>query len=256
MTKCIALLTLLPWMRPATARAQAPMETETARFSPRGVLQAEAVFEYQTSPDGRESALPFAVEYSITDRLSLLAEPVPFTQISPVQGFSARGPGDLEVTLTGLLMAEARRRPAFAVAGEVKVPTGEAPLIGSDRFDYTGYIIASKRLGRLDLHANLGYTIVGHPTGVAVNNTVDFALASEVTLDRRWQALAEILGNTSAIPEHAGTESPTTPEISTGELTGMIGLRYALGARTVASMGVTLDTSGAVLLRPGIAMKF
>ena len=40
-------------------------------------------------------------------------------------------------------------QPALALAGELKVPTGESPLIGSDQFDYSAYAIASKRFGRL-----------------------------------------------------------------------------------------------------------
>src|SRR5439155_868189 len=143
----------------AARRAAAPLETETARFPARGVFEADVVLEVQQSGDGRESALPLAFEYGVTDRLTLMAEPVPFTRIHPKSAPGATGIGDLEVTLSGLLLPETHGRPAFALAGEVKVPTAESMLIGSDQYDYAGYLIASKRFSKLDAHVNFGYTI-------------------------------------------------------------------------------------------------
>ena len=256
MSRISSLLTTLWLLSPLVARAIAPLETETARFDPRGTFQAEAVFEHQTSQDGRESALPLAFEYAFTGRLSLIAEPVPYTRISPSQGPGAKGPGDIEVTLEGLMLAESGARPALALAGEVKIPTAEAPLVGSDEFDYTVYAIASKRFGALDTHLNAGYTFVGKPPGVTVNNTFDYALAGEYTLAMRWQAVAEVVGNTSALAEASNAESATTPEITNAEVTGMLGARYVIAHGVFASMGVTVDNNGAVLVRPGFTMKF
>src|SRR5689334_1512882 len=113
------LLTALALLRPAPARAGAPLETESARFAARGTLEAEAVFEFQTSKEGRETAVPLAFEYALTDRLALMAEPVPYTRIRPNLGRGASGAGDLEVTCAGLLRAESARGPALALAAEV-----------------------------------------------------------------------------------------------------------------------------------------
>ena len=239
------------------ARAGAPLETETARFPRRGAFEVEAALEVQRSGDGRESALPLAFEYGLSDRLTLMAEPVPFTRIHPQSAPGATGIGDLEVTLSGLLFQETHSHPAFALAGEVKVPTAESMLIGSDQYDYAGYLIASRRFGRLDAHANLGYTIVGHPAGVAVENTFNYAIAGEYALGPRWTLVGEFLGNTAAVSgEGPSNEATATPEISGGEQIGMIGARYRLARRFVASLGVTVDSAGAVLLRPGIGAKF
>ena len=41
------------------------LETETARPLGRGVFEASGNFEYQTSSEGHESALPFALEYGL-----------------------------------------------------------------------------------------------------------------------------------------------------------------------------------------------
>ena len=142
-------------------------------------------------------------------------------------------------------------------AGEVKVPTAESMLIGSDQYDYAGYLVASKRFSKLDAHVNLGYTIVGHPAGVAVENTLNYAIAGEYSLAPRWTVVGEFLGNTAAVSgEGASNEATVTPEISGGEQIGMVGARYWLARRFVASLGVTVDNNGAILVRPGIGARF
>ena len=252
----LALCGVLAVGRPIPCRAQA-LETETARFAPRGAFEVDASYEFQTSREGTESAIPLAFEYALTDRLALLTEPVPYTRIRPSVAPGASGVGDIEVTLSGLVRVETRTVPALAVAGEVKVPTAEAPLIGSDHYDGTAYLIASKRLGPVDIHANLGYTVVGHPRGLAVHNTFDYALAGEYVLDPRCSLLAEVVGNTAALPEAAlATESTVAPEISGGETVGMLGLRWKWTPSLAASLGVTVDNNSAVLLRPGLTVRF
>lgn len=84
-------------------RAQQPLETETARPPKKGTVEVQTTFEFQTSKEGTERAVPLAFEYGITDRLSLLVEPVFYTAIRPKQGQQATGPGDLEVTLSLIL---------------------------------------------------------------------------------------------------------------------------------------------------------
>ena len=93
-----------------SAHAGAPLETETARMPPKGTFETEASLEVQTSSDGHEFASPIAFEYSLTDRVTFLAEPVPITTIRPKVGPRASGLGDLELTLTGLVVSETRGR--------------------------------------------------------------------------------------------------------------------------------------------------
>ncbi|MEA2173061.1 MAG: hypothetical protein QOD00_653 [Blastocatellia bacterium] len=66
----------------------------------------QTTFEYQTLKEGRELAAPLAFECGMTDRLSLLVEPVFYTSIRPKQGRRATGLGDLEVSLSYLLAKE------------------------------------------------------------------------------------------------------------------------------------------------------
>ena len=239
------------------AWAGPPLETETARLPHRGAWAADFAFERQSSGQGTETAVPIALEYGLSDRIELLAEPVPYTAIHPDRSPRVSGAGDLELTVTGLLAEERGLRPAIALAGEVKFPTAKNRLIGSGKTDYTGYLIASRRRGRFDTHANIGYTLIGQPSSVKVNDTLFLALGEEVTLSERFDLLGEIFGNTSALPETpegSGGESALTPEIGGSEVVGMVGVRYHPRRDIGCYLSICYDNNQAVLVRPGVTL--
>ena len=80
------------------AKASLPLEAESARVMNPGMVKIETAFVGQTSPDGREMAVPIAIEYAITCYIELQIEPVPVTAILPASGVHATGFGDLEAT--------------------------------------------------------------------------------------------------------------------------------------------------------------
>ena len=194
------------------------LETETARQLGRGTWELSTNFEYQTSSEGSETALPLAAEYGVADRWEVLLEPVAYTAIRPNVGTRATGVGDMELTVTCLARRESGGTPAVALAGEVKFPTARNTLIGTGKTDLAGYLIASKRLGRFDTHANLGYTIVGRPSGAQLKNVFNFALASELSLGTRSELYGEILANTASSSASEPT-GPVVPGTSTPEST-------------------------------------
>src|SRR5258705_1486755 len=198
------------------------LETETARLLPAHWWKVGNAFEVQTSGEGTEAAIPFAIEYGLSDRIELLVEPVPYAAIRPNAGRHATGVGDVEATVTGLLRHESHSVPAFALAAEVKFATARDSLIGSGEPDYTGYLIASKRFGRFDTHMNFAYAHGGRRDTVHLNNIVSFAAASVYRAAARCIVFGEVLGNTGAVP---GTESATNgaPEVAGGELVGSLG---------------------------------
>jgi hypothetical protein len=252
--------TLLVYLWPVSALAGPPLETETARVPAQGVVSAENVFEAQDAADGNEFALPLAFTYGLTDRVELLVEPVLYTSIQPRVTRQATGIGDLEVTTIVLVHREAHRLPAFALAGEIKVPTARNLLIGTRKADYTGYLIASKQIRLFDLHANLGYTLVGKPAGVRATNMLLYAAAVEYRATRKLDIVSELLGNSagSAVAETnpvAGS-NPVAAEIAGAELVGLIGMRYHATPRITYSFGVTYDNNRAVLFRPGVTIEF
>lgn len=240
---------------PVLSAAQQPLETETARLPHRGAYLIALTYEMQTSHEGTESALPFAIEYGLSDRLALLVEPVFFASIQPRSGPSATGAGDLEATLQYLIHGEGQQSPAIALAAEVKFPTATDPLIGTRRADFTPYLIASKRHGVYDVHGNVGYSFVGKPPRVSVQNTVNFALGVEDHVTPRFVLLAEALAATAALAGEGGGEgSLTSPEIAGAESVVMLGARYLERPGLWLSFGVTYDNTNALLIRPGITI--
>lgn len=243
-----------------------PLETETARLLGAKVLEMQSVFEFQTAKDGNEFALPLAFEYGITDRLQILVEPVLFSSIHPDGGDSTTGIGDTEATIMYKIADESTFMPALAIATEVKFATASNNRIGSGKTDYTPFIIASKRIGRWDLHANFGYSIIGEPTGVSAENTFNYAVAAEYYASEKWRFVAEVIGNTSALGRAEGatdgesaatssvdpTESVLAPELGGSETTGMLGVRYVWTPALALSFGVTYDNQHAFLFRPGV----
>ncbi len=247
----VSLVPTLLVLSVATGAAQT-LETESARLLPAHGWKIGNAIEFQKSSEGTEAAVPVMIEYGLTSRLELLVEPVPYTAIRPNLGRSATGAGDIEATLTALLRPETRATPALAVAAEVKFPTARDSLIGSGEPDYTGYAIASKRLGPVDTHVNLAYTIVGRQDNVQLNNIVSFAVAGVYHPSMRVQLFSEVLGNTAAIP---GSESSSAPEVAGGELSGTIGVGRDVGQGLLIYLAVSYDSNNAVLMRPGITWR-
>ncbi len=245
-------------MSPAPVHAQI-LETETARPLGKGGLEIGSNFEYQFSSEGHELALPFAIEYGLTDRLELLVEPVAYTAIRPRVGPRATGGGDLETTVTYLVMQETGGAPAVALAGEIKFPTTNNTLIGTGKTDFAAYLIGSKRFGRLDTHADLGYTVVGRPRGTQLKNIFNFAFGWERQLGSASELFGELLANTAAAggTEPTGPQPPgtITPEAPSGELVASIGVaRYVIPSLRMA-LGLSVDNTGAVLVRPGFTIR-
>src|SRR5258705_8296707 len=95
------LLALLPMKMFAQV-----LETEESRPLLPGQFEIGTGLEFQTSKEGTENALPLAIEYGLSKKLTLLVEPVGFTSILPKQGPHAKGVGDLEITLFYQIVSE------------------------------------------------------------------------------------------------------------------------------------------------------
>jgi hypothetical protein len=242
-----------------TIYASQPLETETARLLPAGVFKVELTGEYQTSGDGTERAVPLVFEYGLTPRTEIAVEPVFATSIHPKRGPSVSGAGDIEITITHLLLPEAGSAPAFAIAGEVKLPTAKNRQIGTGKTDLTAWAIASKRFGRLDVHGNLGYTIVGRPAGTRLKNVVSYAVAEELHVSPRFDFVGELIGNTSSTGDKAEGASGVpviSSEAPSGETSVMAGVRWHISPVVFVSMGLSYDNNHALLFRPGVTWRF
>ena len=255
----IAALALVAAFVYAPSLSAQILETETARPLRAGQLEVGAGYEFQHSREGDETAIPFAFELGITNRLGLLVEPVAYTAIRPEVGQSATGFGDLEITANYLLRRESGRFPAIAIAAEEKVPTAHNNLIGTGKPDHAAYIIASKLFGRFDTHANVGYTIVGSPRGQSLSNRIMGALATEFTVTPATLLYGEVLASTAAGGGEGAAAAPGTPvvpEASGDQIFGTIGVAHSFARGNRLSLGLTRDNVGAMQIRPGITLWF
>jgi hypothetical protein len=243
----------------AAALSAQILETETARPLRAGQLEVGAGYEFQHSKDGNETAIPFAFELGITNRLGLLVEPVPYTKIQAEVGPSAKGPGDLEITLSYLVRGESAHFPALALAAEEKIPTARNTLIGTGKADHAAYIIASKQVGRFDTHANVSYTFVGSPRGQSLSNRIQGALATEFAVTPGTSLYGEVLASTAAGGGEGAVAAPgvpAAPEASGDAILTSIGVAHAFTRGSRVSVGLTRDNLGALQIRPGLTLWF
>ncbi|MBO9684718.1 MAG: hypothetical protein J7502_18960 [Flavisolibacter sp.] len=255
MKKIFVVLILLSAIQINKANAQV-LETEDSRPLNKGQVEIGGALEYQTSREGQETALPWSFEYGITNRLTFLLEPVPFTGIYPKTTRHATGLGDLEMTLFYQLVKETKNFPAISLSAELKVPTAKDTLIGTRKTDFTPFFIASKTMAKFFTSLNLSYTFLGKPKGFVGNNLFNYAAGTVFELSSKSILFAEIYGNTSAfggaeVPEGAGNPQSNI-EISGGETVGSAGYGYYINRNLLISLGISYDNNHALLFRPGI----
>jgi len=164
--------------------------------------------------------------------------------------------------------------PALAIAGEVKIPTTHNTAIGTGEVDYGPTLIASKQFGKLDTHLNLGYFVLGNPSGVKLKNIVTYAAAAVYHLNDQIDLVGEVIGNTSSSPrlegpegtaqgtatllraQETGGENDLVPEATGEEVSGLLGMRYYLNRDLFLALGVSYDNNDAFLMRPGMTYLF
>ena len=242
--------------------ADLSLETETARVLKPGQFECGSAFEFQTAFDGKEYAVPQFFEFGVLPHVELLIEPVALVVIRPTPGQGATDIGDLETTLTYLVLDEKKYIPAIALGGEIKFPTATNFAVGSGEYDYRIYGILSKRIKDVEIHFNLGYNIIGSPPGVATKNPLDYELAVEWFVNPRFDLFAEVNRTESAVGRSGKGPSPaveaglTTPEVAPRETVGTVGARFHVSPHLDVFGTVSYDNSDAKLFRTGFTLKF
>lgn len=171
--------------------------------------------------------------YGVTDHLEI-GGALPFVQLH-VEGsrlniyrgqsfVQASGSGDA----SGLADAAVRAKYSlvsgpsggFAVAGEVRLPTGDATaLLGAERAAVRLLAIASGESGRLGVHGNAGLVRGGVSDAVTASGAVTFAATPRVTLSGEWllRSIGELHPITSATFAHPSIAGVDTLRLVPGE---------------------------------------
>jgi hypothetical protein len=245
-TAFLAAIVAFSGLTSSPAFAKQPLETETARLPEQGHGSVQLEFEYATSNEGKDIAVPVLLEYGITDRLKFVIEPDIYASTKPKGLKGAHGFGETEVKLIYQLAEESASSPAFAIAGEVKLPTGKKPDLSTGKPDYRIYGIASKRSG--------GYTLVTSPKGEGLPNRLDYSVAAEYEVNPNFTLVSEVLGNSPL-----GGRKPTATVAGEAEgtiVTGLIGGIYKVGPKMDFALAATYDSGSVLLIRTAFTFKF
>lgn len=192
------VLTVILLMKTNGALAGRPFMTEDAGVAGKGVMQLELGSEYVKQSNGdNEYFLQFVPIYGLIDWLELSLElPYKFAEV--------RGNDDingLEDVLLGLktLILKEESAPALLLKTVVKFDNGdESNGLGSGDMDVGFVAAATKGMGNLTLHANIGYTFVGNDFDPNLKNYILYGVAGEYSFTEKINLMAEIYGESNS----------------------------------------------------------
>ena len=98
---------------------------------------------------------------------------------------SASGLGDATLSATYVAHYDAASRFGVDVGGKVKLATAEDDRLGTGENDYGALVEVYKDFGPWTAFGGLGYTVMGSPPGVTLNDVVSFAFGASYRLDER-----------------------------------------------------------------------
>jgi hypothetical protein len=189
---CTAVPSLL-FLFSSSAFAARPLTTDDTWTIEKGKFQLETGFNFtrQDSHD-REIGPSLTVSYGLLERMDVGIGSV-YLFVRPKEGENENGFGDTALKLKYRLLDERNWMPAFAVTGNLKIPTAsESKRLGSGKTDFGINTIVTKNLSkRWIFHLNMGYTFMGEH---GVNNEFNYSVAAEFILSDKWALVGEIVG--------------------------------------------------------------
>lgn len=189
----LLLISLLLPFYSTSLYAARPLTTDDAWTVERGKFQVEMGLDFLREDNHDRGFTPsLTFTYGVLDQMDL-GVGSGYLVVHPKEGENENGIGDTEVKLKYRLTDEKGWRPAFAVAGLLKIPTASEPRgLGSGKTDFTVNTILTKSLTkRLILHLNLGYTFLGEK---GADNELNYSLACQFILTEKWALVGEIAG--------------------------------------------------------------
>jgi phytase-like protein len=236
------------------------LETESACLASPGSLTLGVGLERGAVLHGRtESTIPFALSFAAARRLELVVEPILYSHVQQRGQTLAAGVGDLEVNAIFAPLPEVPWRGSVAVSAEVKLPVARRSPLGSGKPDITGALVLSRPVAGADVHVNLGYTIIGHPSGIDTRNVYSFAVAAIRRLSQ-FDLVGEVFGHTPALadgrePEEIDGGANALPDLAGEELVCTLGGRLRLGDRAAIGVRVSYDEDRMFLVSPTLSLK-
>jgi hypothetical protein len=156
------------------------------------------------------------------------------------------GIGDSKVRGELFLVRGTATRPWVSLLGEVKLPTGnEEQGLGTGEPDYTAGIGLIQPLGRVSLLADAGRTLVGSPTGTALEDVTSFGAGLSLAFGPRRdrQAFVYFEDRTHPVPDLDDRRDVTLG----GQLRIGRGQRTSLSGSVILGLSDTAEDYGVAL---------
>lgn len=179
----------------ANARAYRPFLTEDADVAAYHRPELELSIDHWSWRDDSQTRQYLAtVNYGLLRRLEISLE-LPSIEHRPASGPTAFGPGDVTLATKFQLLPETERRPAFLMRNSVKTQSGDSDRgLGTGTTDVAAIMAASKHVGSLRLHAQLGVIRVGGPTPPR-RHLYQYGVAADLALSESARLAAECFGS-------------------------------------------------------------
>ncbi len=180
----------------SAAFAYRPLMTEDAGVAGKAVFQSEFNFDYLKWGDGKlENNLLLVLIYGLSDNIEFSAE-FPYLYHNNIDNTTQNGLGDISLVLKDLILPEGEKNPAFVLKGVVKLDNGDfSKGLGSGDKDFSLFAVATKGLGRVILHAQIGYAWIGKKGSSSLRDISLFGIAVDYIMTDAFHLVAEIDGN-------------------------------------------------------------
>jgi hypothetical protein len=194
---------------PPPIRPTRPTIANDAEVHQPGVLQAEVgsgVYG-RTGERRDQGSASLLVRYAFSERFLAHAAFDAVVSARDLSGRRSTGPGDVWLFGQGVLVTGAERRPAVAVAYDVKLPAASArDGLGTGRVDHRVVLLVSRALGGTELAFNAAYVDDGRDAGAGRVGGGQWALAASREPERRgWGTQWEVSTQTVDAADPRGT---------------------------------------------------
>lgn len=211
----------------APALATHPLGTEDPGTADPKTIQIEVTGESHHFSDGSETDLGIQFTTGIVPHLDI-ALGAGYGFLSPDEGSSESGIGDLEVALKWNFLEEKEGVPGLALKVGSTLPTGdEKKGLGSGGYDLSAALVAGKSIGDVGLFLNLGYTRLDKAAEGDKSGIISASVAAQ------WEMIEALALVGEVLYESPGSDGEDPPVAGTAGLVWEVSSNFLLdiGAR-------------------------
>jgi hypothetical protein len=229
----LCMFILLNLFFSSSAYAARPITIDDAGTVEKGTFQLEVGFDAARQDNhDREFSPSVTLTYGLFERMDMGAGSS-YLFLHPKESENEKGLGDTELKMKYRLFDEKEWIPAFAITGNLKIPTAsDSKGLGSGKTDFGINTIITKNLSkRWVVHLNMGYTFVGEH---GVNHEFNYSAATQFILSDKWALVGEI-GGVNNFNGHKRDDP----------FSGLLGTYYLISDNVVWDAGVELGINKA-----------